>query len=87
MTEQNREYILKLFKIVSTTSILVVTPAGRLKRLHSPFKVVAAEDIPPAIIKGNSYLVDSVKMTLNLKEVFIIRGKGYAYSDFTIKGI
>lgn len=86
MTEQNREYILQLFKIVSTKSILVITPTGRLKRLHCPFKVQAAEDFPPYIIKGNYYMVESVKMTLDLKEVLIIKDRGYSYSDFTIKG-
>jgi len=85
MTEQNREYILELFKIVSTTSILIVDCEGNLKRLYCPFKVVAIVDSPPQIFVGEIYYVDSVKMTLDLLEVYIIKGKGYYIWYFTIK--
>lgn len=86
MTEQNRKYILELFKIVSPTSILVVDQTGKVKRLHCPFRVVALVSIFPDIIEGQFYMVDFVKMTLDLKEVFIIAGKGYYISYFSIKG-
>jgi len=86
MKEQNRQYILELFKIVSPTSILVVDKNGKVKRLHCPFKVLAIVDVPPEIVKGQFYMVDFVKMTLDLKEVFVIRGKGYYISYFRIKG-
>jgi hypothetical protein len=81
----NREYILELFKIVSTTSILVIDNKGNLKRLHCPFKVVAIVELPPDIALGAFYMVDAVKMTLELKEVFIIQGKGYFIWYFKIK--
>ena len=85
MTERNREFILELFKIVSTTSILVVDAKGDLKRLHCPFKVVAIVDSPPQIIVGAFYMVESVKMTIDLLEVYIIEGKGYYIWYFKIK--
>jgi len=84
MTQQNREYILELFKIVSTTSILVIDREGNLKRLHYPFKVVAIVDKPPQINVGASYYVEAVKMTLELKEVYIIKDKGYYICYFKI---
>jgi hypothetical protein len=84
MKEQNRQYILELFKIVSPTSILVVDKNGKVKRLHCPFRVLAIVDIPPDIATGNFYTVDFVKMTLELKEVFIIGGKGYFICYFRI---
>lgn len=84
MTERNRQYILELFKIVSTTSILVIDHQGTLKRLKCPFKVVAIVEVPPQIIVGAFYLVDAVKMSLELKEVFIIKGKGYLIWYFRI---
>jgi hypothetical protein len=84
MTEQNRKYILELFKIVSTTSILVVDQNGKVKRLNCPFQVVAVENIPPHISEGDYYMVEAVKMNLELKEVFIIRGKGYLIGNFQI---
>jgi len=86
MNERNRQYILELFKIVSPTSILVVDKNGKVKRLHCPFKVLAIVDVPPEIVKGQFYMVDFVKMTMDLKEVFVIRGKGYYISYFRIKG-
>ena len=85
MTEKNRQYILELFKIVSPTSILVVNQTGKVKRLHCPFRVVALVSIFPDIIEGEYYMVDFVKMTLGeLKEVFIIGGKGYLICYFRI---
>ena len=84
MSEHNRKYILELFKIVSTTSILVINQYGRVKRLNCPFRVIALEDIPPDIITGDLYRVDFVKMALDLKEVFIIQGKGYYIRYFQI---
>jgi hypothetical protein len=86
MKDRNREYILELFKIVSPTSILVVDLHGKLKRLHCPFRVIAIVNIPPLIEMGKFYMVDFVKMALNLKEVFIISGKGYYISFFRIQG-
>jgi len=77
MSEHNRQYILELFKIVSPTSILVVDKNGKVKRLHCPFRVMAIVDIPPDIAEGKFYMVDFVKMTLELKEVYVIQGKGY----------
>jgi hypothetical protein len=80
----NRQYIYELFKIVSTTSILVVDNKGNLKRVHTPFKVVAVVNSPLHIVAGEIYWVESVKMTLDLKEVYIIEGKGYFISNFRI---
>ena len=84
MSEKNRKYILELFKIVSTTSILVVNQYGRIKKINCPFRVIAIEDIPPDIITGDFYRVDFVKMALDLREVFIIQGKGYYIRYFQV---
>jgi hypothetical protein len=85
MTDHNREYIYELFKIVSTASILVVDRKGNLKRLYCPFRVVAIVELPPQITVGAFYMVEAVKMTLDLKEVFIIESKGYYYWYFRMK--
>jgi hypothetical protein len=84
MKDQNRHYILELYKIVSPTSILVVDRHGKVKRLYCPFRVMAIVDIPPDITEGKYYMVDFVKMTLELKEVFITQGKGYFICYFRI---
>ncbi len=85
MNEKNREYILELFKIVSTNSILVVNYKGKVKRLYCPFIVICKVNVPP-LQKGNQYSVDAVKMTLKLEEVFIIEGRAYYFWYFEIKG-
>lgn len=85
MNEKNREYILELFKIVTTNSILVVNYKGKVRRLYCPFMVICKVDVPP-LQKGNEYAVDAVKMTLKLEEVFIIEGRAYFFWYFEIKG-
>ncbi len=85
MTEKEaRKYISELFDTVSTTSILILDREGNVRRLYCPFKVVAILDIPPQISEGKSYLVEAVKMTIDLKQVFIIERKGYYFWCFLI---
>lgn len=83
MTEHNREYILELFKIVDTNSILAVMHTGQVKRLYCPFTVRCNVDVPP-LTKGDEYAVEAVKMTLKLEDVFIIKGRAYFVRYFSI---
>ncbi|WP_319231151.1 hypothetical protein [Draconibacterium orientale] len=78
-----RAYILELFKIVSTDSILVVTSERKVIRLYCPLKVICKVDVPP-LVESGEYVVEAVKMTLNLEDVFIIDGKAYFIWYFTI---
>jgi hypothetical protein len=81
--DEARNYIMELFKIVSTDSILIVTSRGKLIRLYCPFKVICKFNVPP--LENNvEYDVEAVKMTLKLEEVFIIDGKAYFIWYFTI---
>ena len=85
MTENEaRKYIVELFRIVNSSSILVIDSGGILHRLNCPFKVVALTDIPPDIIQGKFYHVVAVKMSLELKDIFIINGKGFYICCFLI---
>ena len=77
MTSQNREYFLELSKIVSTTLILVVDQKGNLKRLYVPFRFIAIVEMSPQITLGAFYMVEAITMTLDLKEVFIIKSKAF----------
>ena len=79
-----RKYIIELFKIVGTNSVLAVMPAGKVKRLYCPFWVICKVDVPP-LQKGGEYAVEAVKMTLEKKEVFIIEGRAYFVWYFKIK--
>ena len=85
MTEKARQYIIEMFKIVGTDSLLIITPMGRLRRLYCPFKVVCKVDVS-SLIKGQEYAVNAIKMTLKLEDVFIIEGKAYHVWCFTIIG-
>ena len=85
MTENEaRNYIVELFRIVSTTSILVIDSRGELHRLSCPFRVYAIVDVPPDILNGMHYRVEAVRMSLDLRDVFIIDSKGYQYWWFLI---
>lgn len=83
MADDARKYIVELFKIVSTDSILVVTNQGRLKRLRCPFQVICKVNVPN-LTMGHEYEVEAVKMTLKLEEVFVIGGKAYFIWCFSI---
>jgi hypothetical protein len=82
--EKARIYIVELFRIVSSSSILVIDSIGTLHRLNCPFRVVALMDIPPDINEGKPYFVNAVKMSLDLKDIFIIQDKGYYICGFLI---
>jgi len=81
--KEARKYIVELFKIVNTSSILVVLYDGKVKRLHCPFTVICIVDVPPLEV-GNKYQVEAIKMTLKLQDVFIIEGKAYFVWYFKI---
>ncbi len=84
MSEEARKYIIELFKIVGTNSVLVVMPAGNVKRFYCPFLVICKVNVSP-LQKGQEYAVEAVKMTLKLEDVFIIEGLAYFVWYFTIK--
>jgi hypothetical protein len=82
--EKARIYIVELFRIVISSSILVIDSIGTLHRLNCPFRVVALMDIPPDITEGKPYFVNAVKMSLDLKDIFIINNNGYHIRWFLI---
>ena len=83
MTEQARKYILDLFSIVGTDSILIIGRTGELKRLRCPFTVVCKVHTP-YLEFGSPYKVSAVKMTLKLEHVYIIKGRAYFIWYFAI---
>ena len=72
----NERYIKDLFKIVSTDSILIIDKQGKLARLYCPFEVEVIGQLPDLNV-GDIVWVEAVKMTVTLKDVYIIRGKAY----------
>jgi len=79
----NEHELVELLKYSSPKTIYVVTWNNILKLLFCPFKVKAKNSIGD-IKKGHVVWVEQVKVTLDLKTVFIIKGKAYYYYHFDI---
>lgn len=61
----------------------VITWNNMLKRLFCPFQVKVLQDIG-TLRKGQIVLVDEVKVTLELKTVYLINEQAYYYHHFDI---
>lgn len=72
--DKNEKYIRELFELVGTDSILVIDKRGKLARLYCPFEVVVIGLLPDLKV-GDIVWVEAVKMTVTLKDVYIIRAK------------
>ena len=77
------EILRELLKWVSSDSILVIDDKGTLRRLYCPFKAVCLVTFPD-IKKGDKVLVDAIKLTVEIKEVYIIKGTAYFIIYFKI---
>ncbi len=77
------EYLHELLKWVSSDSLLVLDKNGTLRRIFTPFFVICLVDFPE-IKQGEFVYVDSVKLTVEIKEVFIIKGTAYYIYYFKI---
>ena len=77
------EFLQELLKWVNSDSILVIDKKGLLRRIYCPFKAICLVDFPD-ITKGEKVAVDAVKLTVEIKEVFVIRGVAYYIIYFKI---
>lgn len=81
--ENSKDYIAELMKHCDPYSILVLGFAGQVIRLYCPFMVQVIIPIG-TLEKGDAILVDAVKVTLELRDVYIIEGKAYYLIHFRI---
>ena len=77
------KYLQELLKWVSSDSLLVIDESGNLRRIYCPFKVICLVNFPD-IIKGEKVSVDAIKLTVEVKEVYIIKGTAYYIVFFMI---
>jgi len=77
------EYLKELLKWVSTDDMLVIDKKGLLRRIYCPFHVICLVSFPD-IKQGERVPVDAVKLTVEVKEVFIIKGTAYYIIYFKI---
>lgn len=82
MTKKQLESILKYS---SPKEIYIITCNGILKLLVCPFEVAVINDVGE-LYKGQIVLVDEIKITTDIKTVYIINSKAYYYSHFEILG-
>ena len=78
-----KEYLEELLKWVSSDSILVIDKNGKIRRIYCPFKVICLVTFPE-IKQGEKVNVDAVKLTVEVKEVYIIKGIAYYIIFFKI---
>jgi hypothetical protein len=77
------EYLKEILKWVSSDSMLVIDRLGNLRRVYCPFKVICLVTFPE-ITQGEKVSVDAVKLTVEIKEVYIIKGTAYFIAYFMI---
>jgi hypothetical protein len=77
------KYLQELLNWVSSDNLLVIDAKGKLRRIYCPFKVICLVNFP-AITRGEKVSVDAVKLTVEIKEVYIIRGTAYYIAYFII---
>lgn len=79
----NRTQLAELLRYSSPFSVLVVTYQNKIIELKCPFRVEVINNV------GNlkRYKIESVemvKLSTNLKTVFIVKGEAYYYRHFNI---
>ena len=78
-----KKELVELLKYSSPKEIYVITWNNILKRLFCPFRVKVLQDIG-VLKKGQTVLVQEIKVTLELKTVYIINNEAYYYHHFDI---
>jgi hypothetical protein len=78
-----KKELAELLKYSNPREIYVITHYNVLKRVFCPFRVTVAQDIG-TLKKGQIVYVDEIKVTIELKTVFIIDTKAYYYYHFEI---
>lgn len=78
-----RKELADILKYSFSNELLVITHYGVLIQLFCPIKVQVIKDIG-TLKKKQIVFVDEIKVTLELKTVYIISNKGYYYYHFEI---
>ena len=79
----NEKQLAEILKYSSPYTIYIVTWNNLLKLLFCPFAVMVKHQIGD-LMEGERVLVDAVKVTADIKTVFIVKGRAYFYYHFEI---
>jgi hypothetical protein len=77
------KYLEELLKWRSSDSLLVIDKVVNLRRLYCPVQVICLVNFP-TIMKGQKVSVEEVKLTVEIREVYIIKGIAYHIAFFMI---
>ena len=79
----NRENLVELLRYSSPYSILIVNYRNEIMELHCPFKVQVKEDVGD-LIRGKILEVSMVKLSYELKTVYVIKNNPFYFWHFYI---
>jgi len=79
----DKQDLAEQLKYSSSKWLYVVTWNNLLKQLFCPFRVVVLKSVG-SLSKGQIVSVEAVKVTMELKTVFVIDGSAYYYYYFDI---
>ena len=79
----NDKQLAELLKYSNPKELYIVTWNNLLKLLFCPFKVVVNQNIGE-LKRNQAVWVEEVKITNDLKTVYVIKGKPYYYYHFDI---
>lgn len=79
----NDKELTELLKYSSPKELYIVTWNNMLKLLICPFKIVVKHDVG-TLKRGQEVMVDEVKITMDLKTIYIINNVAYYYYHFEI---
>ena len=80
---ERTKYIEEIFKVCKTDSILIINKEGQLERINCPFLVRVIISVPP-LKSGEVESVTEVKISMDLIDVYIIKGRAYYHFNFSI---
>jgi hypothetical protein len=81
--QNSKDYISELMKYCDPLSILALGVDGQLIRLYCPFSVQVLQPIGE-LVRGDVHIVQAVKLTQDISEVYLIGGKAYYLKYFKI---
>ena len=78
-----KKELAETLKYTSPTVIYIVTWNNLLKKVFCPFQVLVNLNVGE-LKKGDLVIVEQVKVNLQLKTIYIIKGQAYYYYYFDI---
>lgn len=79
----NKNQLAEMLKYSSPNIIYIVTWKNLLKKVFCPFQVIVLSDVGE-LFKDQIVWVELVKVTPELKTIYIINGSAYFYYHFDI---